>query len=159
MTEHYHQKNCQSTSSTEVGSADCTCTVSVNTLHFNPKGDTRYLHIPTDTIYILRQLSNSKLEKTKYLWNKDTEKEYFDIIPSEWKEHTPLSEREIMDVQAALIELLEHIHDGDRLEILYSLDNLTEHLRYGGILPIIRKDTAPPDNIQTVYLVPTHKDL
>ena len=134
-------------------------TVSVNTLTFKPKGDTKYLHIPTNVIYILRQLSDSNLHKTKYLWNKDTEKEYFDIILEEWTEYNPLSERELVDVQAALIELLEHIHDGDRLEILYSLDNIVDHLRYGGMLPVIRKDTAPPDNIQTVYIVPTHREL
>lgn len=131
--------------------------VSTNTLTFRPKGDTKYRHIPTGMIYILRQYSDNNLNKTKYLWSKDNLQTYQNIVLSEWEEYTPHNEVHIMDIQAALKELLEHIHDGDRLEILYSLDSIVDHLRYGGILPVIRKDTAPPD--QTVYIIPTHKEL
>jgi hypothetical protein len=116
---------------------------------------TKFIHIPTGRTFLLRRTTDTELKGTLYLWNKDNEEEHFDVIPSEWSK----LEEQQLDIQAALIELLEHIHDGDRLEILYSLDNITDHLRYNGVLPIVRKDTAPPDNIQTVYIVPTHNEI
>jgi len=93
-------------------------TVSTNTLTFKPKGDTWYRHIPTNMLYLLRQRSDCNFNKTQYLWSKDNLQTYENIVPSEWEEYNPHNEAHIVDVQAALIELLEHLHDGDRLEIL-----------------------------------------
>jgi hypothetical protein len=45
-----------------------------------------------------------------------------------------------MDPQAAIKELLESLHNGDKLEIVNNLENLTNWIVGGGFLPIIYKD-------------------
>jgi len=47
---------------------------------------TKFIHIPTNRVFILRAITDPKtLEPTRYLWCKDTEKEHFEINPTEWK--------------------------------------------------------------------------
>ena len=62
----------------------------------------------------------------------------------------------IMDPQEALRNLLEAIHDGERLQTLEALDALNEWIKNGGVFPVIRKDTIDltPITSQTIYFVP-----
>ena len=47
---------------------------------------TKFIHIPTNHVFILRAITDPKtLKPTRYLWCKDTEQEHFDINPTEWK--------------------------------------------------------------------------
>ena len=62
----------------------------------------------------------------------------------------------IMDPQEALRNLLEAIHDGERLQTLEALDALNEWIKNGGVFPVIRKDAIDltPVTSQTIYFVP-----
>ena len=70
----------------------------------------------------------------------------------------------IMDPQEALRNLLEAIHDGERLQTLEALDALNEWIKNGGVFPVIRKDKAhflrtADDQSTTIYTVPSSKEL
>lgn len=62
----------------------------------------------------------------------------------------------IMDPQEALRNLLEAIHDGERLQTLEALDALNEWIKNGGVFPTIRKDAIDltPVASQTIYFIP-----
>lgn len=62
----------------------------------------------------------------------------------------------IMDPQEALRNLLEAIHDGERFQVLESIDALHQWITNGGVLPDIRKDVI---NDIPVYFIPTTKEL
>lgn len=110
---------------------------------------TEFKHIPTGKVYVLRRVTNDNNEGTLYLWNKDTEESHFGIYPEQWEQVIPPK----LDPQAALTRLLECIHDGDRIEILQAMDELHNHIRYMGTLPVIQRDS-----VESVYLVPSKVD-
>jgi hypothetical protein len=104
-------------------------------------------HKPSGKIYLLRRLTDSSNKGTLYLWNKDTEDQHFEINPNNWEYIVP----EKLEPQEALRRLLECIHDGDRVEILTAIDELHEHIRYMGDLPVISRDYC--DNDQTLWVL------
>ena len=104
-------------------------------------------HKPSGTVYLLRRLTDSSNKGTLYLWDKETEDQHFEINPDDWEHIVPNN----LDQQAALKRLLECIHDGDRVEILEAMDELHDHIRYMGDLPVISKDYS--DNHQTLWVL------
>lgn len=116
---------------------------------------TKFRHKPSNKVFYLRRLTDSKNRPTLFLWNKDDEEQYFDVDIDEWEKVEPPK----LDPQLALTTLLEAIHDGERIEILSALDNLVEHIRFMGDLPVIQRDTVGTleylqYNAHYVYIVP-----
>ncbi len=47
---------------------------------------TEFIHIPTQRIYVVRQITHpTTFEPTRYLWHKQTEHEIFDTVKKDWK--------------------------------------------------------------------------
>lgn len=107
----------------------------------------KFRHKPSGTVYLLRRLTDGSNKGTLYLWNKDNEDQYFAINPDDWEHITPNN----LEPQAALKQLLECIHDGDRIEILRAMDELHDHIRYMGDLPQISKDYS--DNHLSLWVL------
>lgn len=113
---------------------------------------TKFKHKPTNKVFLLRRITDSKNRGTLYLWNKDDEEQHFDIYKDEWEQVIPPT----ICPQEGLRRLLECIHDGDRVEILQAMDELHDHIRYMGDLPIIQKDIIVP--ALQIYIVPDKVD-
>lgn len=104
-------------------------------------------HKPTNRVFLLRRLTDSSNKGSLYFWNKDNEEQHFEINPDDWEHIVP----EHLDPQAALKRLLDCIHDGERIETLQAIEELYEHIRYNGPMPVISKDYS--DNHHSLWVL------